>query len=62
MVGYRSVSEKSAIFCTESIGIWHDRQFLDSIITREDAKGKRRVRRRKEEAEEEEAGEKLDEG
>jgi hypothetical protein len=34
-VGYRSVNEANQRFGTESTGLWHDRQLLDSIIFRE---------------------------
>lgn len=34
-VGYKSVSNNSTRFATESTGLWHDRQLFDSMIFRE---------------------------
>ncbi len=34
-VGYRNVNEANQRFGTESTGLWHDRQLLDSMIFRE---------------------------
>ena len=35
-IGYLSVEDNKAKFGTEGIGLWYNRQFLDSIVFRED--------------------------
>lgn len=35
MIGYKSVKESKVRFGTESTGLWHDRQLMDSMIFRE---------------------------
>ena len=40
-VGYRSVTNNNERYATESLGIWHDRRLMDSIIFRENAPKRR---------------------
>ena len=51
LVGYRNVTDHNDRFITESTGVWHDRQFLDSIIFREDKDSKYKIKAAKKEAE-----------
>ena len=37
-VGYRSVTTSSQRFATESIGVWDDRNFFDSIVQKQKTK------------------------